>query len=196
MLDSMQHSRLPTRAEVTDVANAVLDGADACMLSGETAIGQYPLDSVRMMHRIALATEPLLRARPPWLDPQADAENVNPITEATVRAASRLATDLEASLVVVASSTGATALSTSKHRAFVPTVGVSHHMWALRRMALYWGVIPLPGAPVHEGRRLLAHVVEWGRQAGALKTGDRVVVVSGTGLTHSADNRIVVHVVD
>ncbi len=196
MLDSMQHSRLPTRAEVTDVANAILDGADACMLSGETAIGEYPIESVRMMHRIALATEPLLRERPPRLAALSDAESVNPITEATVLAASRLATELGASLVVIASSTGATALSMSKHRSFVPTVGVSHHLWALRRMALYWGVIPLPGAPVHEGKRLLAHVVDWGRRAGALGSGDRVVVVSGTGLTHSAHNRIVVHVVD
>ncbi len=74
MLDSMQHSRLPTRAEVTDVANAILDGADACMLSGETAIGQYPVESVAMMHRIALATEPVFRQRPTLPDANTQAE--------------------------------------------------------------------------------------------------------------------------
>ena len=63
MLESMQHSRIPTRAEVTDVSNAILDGADACMLSGETAVGEYPRETVEMMHRIALATEPLCRNR-------------------------------------------------------------------------------------------------------------------------------------
>ena len=64
MLDSMQHSRQPTRAEVTDVANAILDGGDACMLSGETAIGEYPREAVEMMNRVALATEELFRDRP------------------------------------------------------------------------------------------------------------------------------------
>lgn len=196
MLDSMQHASLPTRAEVTDVANAILDGADACMLSGETAIGEYPVEAVRMMNRIALATEPLLRQRPRTIGPDFATAGVDPITEATVHAVGRLAGELEAKLVVVASSSGATALSLSKNRACVPTIGVSQSEATLRRMCLYWGVIPLPGAPTDDSRKLLGFVIDWGRAAGDLNPGDRVVLLSGTGLAHSAHNMIVVHEIE
>ena len=194
MLDSMQRSNMPTRAEATDVANAILDGADACMLSGETAIGEHPREAVAMMHRIALATEPLVR-HADWHLPPAEpaAAAVNPITEATVHAAGHLAEELGAKLIVVATATGATALALSKHRNSVPTLGVSHSEATLRRMALYWGVIPMAGAPVSESGRLLQFVIEWGRDAALLSSGDRVVIVSGTGLVHSAHNQIVVH---
>lgn len=195
MLDSMQHSQLPTRAEVTDVANAILDGADACMLSGETAIGEYAREAVEMMHRIALATEPTYRKSPPLHSPDSCTSAVNPITEAAVRCAGRIAAEVDAKLVVVASSSGATALSLSKNRNYVPTVGVSNSEATLRRMCLYWGVIPLPGAPTQDSAALLAHIVAWGTANGSLKAGDRIVLVSGTGLSVSAHNMIVVHMV-
>jgi pyruvate kinase len=193
MLDSMQHSLLPTRAEVTDVANAILDGADACMLSGETAIGEYPLEAVEMMHRIALATEPMLA-------PVALARNetlksgvINPITQAIVDAVGCIARQVDAKLTVVASSSGATALALSKNRNSVPTVGVSDCAATLRRMCLYWGVFPLPGAPVGKSKELLEYVTKLGREKGYLKSGDRIVLVTGTGITASAHNAIVVH---
>mgnify|MGYP005847608079 CR=1 FL=1 len=195
MLDSMHHSQLPTRAEVTDVANAILDGADACMLSGETAVGAYPRQAVEMMHRIALATEAVHRDVP-HPNPEQAAPGVNRLTEATVHGASRVAADVAAKLVIVASASGATALSLSKNRSFVPTLGVSDSAATLRRMCLYWGVIPLAGAPTHDSRALLRHVVEWGRANGLLNPGDRVVLVAGTGLAATAHNMIVVHVVD
>ena len=114
MLESMHHSRLPTRAEVTDVANAILDGADACMLSGETAVGEYPREAVEMMHRIALATETLLRQPPTspgtGTSRLAKTQAGNPITEATTCAACRLAEEVGAKLIVVASVSGETAL--------------------------------------------------------------------------------------
>jgi len=193
MLDSMQHARIPTRAEVTDVANAILDGTDACMLSGETAIGKYPRQAVEMMHRIALATEPLCRQRSPG--PMADlaADGVNQITEATVYAAGRMAEALDAKLVVVASASGATALSMAKNRHFVPTVGISDSAATLRRMCLYWGVIPLAGAPTGNRDALLQYVTDWGRAAGLLDAGDRIVLVAGTGLAVTAHNMVVVH---
>jgi len=193
MLDSMQHSRIPTRAEVTDVANAILDGADACMLSGETAIGEYPRQAVEMMHRIALATEPLCRRRPPLPEPDLDAAGVNQITEATVYAAGRIAEKLDARLVVVASASGATALSLAKNRNYVPTVGVSDSPSTLRRMCLYWGVIPLSGAPTGDSEVLLDYITTWGRNAGLLESGDRIVLIAGTGLAVTAHNMVVVH---
>jgi pyruvate kinase len=195
MLDSMQHSRVPTRAEATDVANAVLDGADACMLSGETAVGEYPCEAVEMMHRIALATEPLLRERPPLARPHLADEGIDPVTEATAYAAGRLADDLAARTVVVASATGETALSLSKNRNFVPTVGASNSEATVRRMCLYWGVIPLAGAPVQNSAELLEYVVQRGQAVGALKSGDRIVLLTGSDVTGRTHNMIQVHVV-
>jgi len=196
MLDSMQHARLPTRAEATDVANAILDGADACMLSGETAIGRYPREAVEMMHRIALATESVPRRARPVDAPDLAAEGVNQITEATTFAAGRLAEELGAETIVVASASGQTALSLSKNRHFVHTIGVSDSQATLRRMCLYWGVIPLPGAPTNNSAALLEHVVQRGRAAGYFAEGDRLVLVSGTGLRTTRHNMIVVHELD
>jgi len=196
MLDSMHHSRLPTRAEVTDVSNAILDGADACMLSGETAIGEHPCAAVEMMHRIALATEPLYRERPPLPAPDLNAEGIDQVTEATAYAAGRMAEELDARMVVVASATGETALSLSKNRNFVPTIGVSDSEATLRRMCLYWGVIPLSGTPTGDGTELLRHVTRWGRAAGYLDTGARIVLLTGSDLTGTTHNMIQVHEVE
>lgn len=193
MLDSMQHARLPTRAEVADVSNAILDGADACMLSGETAIGRHPRLAVEMMHRIALATEPTCRKRPRPPGPDLAAEGVNQITEATVYAAGRIAEQLDAELIVVASGSGATALSLAKNRHYVPTLGVSDSEATLRRMCLYWGVIPLAGTPTGDSAALLRYVTDWGRIAGLLDSGNRIVLIAGTGLAVTAHNMIVVH---
>jgi len=184
MLDSMTESRLPTRAEVTDVANAILDGADACMLSGETAIGQHPLDAVRMMHRIALATEPKFRERTPSSKPDLSAPGVDPITEQVVFAGGQIAHNLDARTLVVGSGGGTTALALSKYRNLVPIVGVSNSEATLRRMCLYWGVVPLAGAPTDNPRQMLDYVVQRGEEVGALTQGDRLVLIAGAGLTN------------
>ncbi|RLS51667.1 MAG: pyruvate kinase [Planctomycetota bacterium] len=194
MLDSMHHSRIPTRAEATDVANAILDGADACMLSGETAIGEYPVQAVEMMHRIAVSTEPLLHTYSRFTsDDKHPTPGVSPITDAAARSAGRLAEELGAKLVIVASSTGRAALSLSKNRRFVPTIGVSDSLSSLRRMCLYWGVIPVPEAPAHEDRELLDYVIGRALEAGDLKKGDRIILLSGTGLPTSRHNVVLVH---
>lgn len=196
MLDSMHRSRLPTRAEATDVANAILDGADACMLSGETAIGEYPRLAVEMMHRIATATEAAAHAHCDMPSVDFKAAGINPITECTSHAALHIAEDLKAKMIVVATASGQTALSLSKYRSFVPTVGVSESEATLRRMCLYWGVVPLSGAPTDDASRLGQHIIDRGRAAGYLGSGDRVVLISGTGLKSSRHNMIVVQQLD
>jgi len=208
MLDSMQHSRLPTRAEVADVSNAILDGADACMLSGETAVGEYPRETVETMNRIALAAETLLTrhaedadsdcaagiaAEPPsgtWARP------VNRLTRAVVCEAGMLAEKLDAKLIIVASASGATALSLANHRFRVPTVGVSESAATLRRICLYWGITPLPGAPLEDPRALVQFVTAWGKQAGLLQGCDHIVLIAGTGTAMSKHNMIVVHQIE
>jgi len=193
MLDSMQWNSRPTRAETTDVANAILDGTDACMLSGETAIGQYPREAVEMMFRIAQATEPLFGSVARLPDPIKSAKRVKPITQAVVHAADQLARDLDARMIVVASRTGATALALSKRRNPVPTVGVSNSETALRRMCLMWGVSPLEGAPTEKGSALARFIEEWGRERGFVQSGDRLVVLEGSGLLTSGHNQLLIH---
>ena len=194
MLESMTNEQLPTRAEATDVANAILDGADACMLSAETAVGHNPVAAVEMMHRIALATEPFDR---PYLPSPGEpiAEGLDPVTEATARAAGQLADQLGAKMLLVATATGATALCLSKYRFRVPVWGASPSEATLRRMCLYWGVVPLPAAPTENSADLLAYAIQKGRQLGYLQPGDRVVLLTGSDVTGRTHNMIQVHTV-
>jgi pyruvate kinase len=195
MLDSMHHSRRPTRAEATDVANAILDGADACMLSGETAIGEYPRDAVEMMTRIMISTETMLKDKPLMGD-ESLAADVHPITSAVVFGAARIADQLKARLVVISTRSGGTARVKAKQRDFIRTLGVSDSEAALRRMCLYWGITPLPGAPVNDGPELRTFIDHWGLTDGSLKVGDRIVFITGTDFVSRAHNLLVVHEVE
>lgn len=181
MLDSMQDSPRPTRAEATDVANAILDGADACMLSGETAVGNFPLEAVETMTRIALATETSFQRRPPKL-PDGTFSELQAITRAVVRAAGQMAHDLDAKLVFVASHSGRTALALSQHRSYVPTYGISSSEATLRQMCLYWGVTPLRGAPARDLPELIQHASRYACHEGYASKGDRIVIVGGSHL--------------
>lgn len=196
MLDSMQNSSRPTRADVTDVANAILDGGDACMLSGETAVGKYPRQAVEMMNQIALATEELFRDAPPRPSEAAFPEGLHPVTAAVTYGAGHIAARLHARLIVVASHTGATALALANQRTYVPTVGVSDSEATLRQMCLYWGVFPLANAPIANSSDLLAYVTRYGLANGYLQPRDWIVLVSGTGLTVGSHNTVMVHRVE
>jgi pyruvate kinase len=193
MLDSMQRSRYPTRAEVTDVANAILDGCDACMLSGETAVGEYPREAVEMMHRIAIATEPLLRGRAAQPLSDVRIEDLHRVTEAVVYGVQFIASQLDAKLIVVATHSGATALALSKLRTHVPIVAVSDLPAVSRQMCLYWGVTPLDNVPTRQSDQLIKHIEQWGRTNGILSPGDHLALVSGIGLMASGHNMLVVH---
>ncbi|MCS7237481.1 MAG: pyruvate kinase [Thermoguttaceae bacterium] len=196
MLDSMQSQLMPTRAEVADVANAIIDGADACMLSGETAVGQHPVEAVSMMHRIALATEPFLTASYAELPAREGTAGAEEITEAAAEAAVRLAVRLRAKCLVAGTARGHTALKLSRYRSGVPIVGVTDNPATWRRMCLYWGVIPLLGPKSPQPEGLLSYVLDWGKRRSILAPGDIIVLLAGHGFSRGAQNMIMIHQVD
>lgn len=192
MLESMHHNRRPTRAEASDVANAILDGADACMLSGETAIGDFPVIAVETMNRIMLSTERMLKDQPKDSKPRFSAR-VHPITSAVTHNAANIAEAIDAKLVVIASRTGGTAWVKAKQRNYIPTLGVSDSDQTLRRMCLFWGIMPHKVHNLDTPEHLFAEVTTWAKSTGILSSGDRVVYVTGTGLLNNTHNLLVVH---
>lgn len=143
MLDSMQRNPRPTRAEASDVANAIFDGTDAIMLSGETAAGKYPVESVETMNRIAVRAEQELNYRE-ILFAHAVQKQVT-ITDAISQAVSNAALDLDAAAVITATESGHTARMVSKYRPKAPIVAVTPHESVMRRLALVNGVYPVLG---------------------------------------------------
>ncbi|NNE00661.1 MAG: pyruvate kinase [Pirellulaceae bacterium] len=193
MLESMHHSARPTRAEASDVANAILDGTDACMLSGETAIGDHPAKAVEMMNRIMLCTEREL------VHNMADrnyTNRVHPITSAVTHAATNIAESIRAKLIVIATRSGGTAWVKSKSRSLVPTLGASDAPATLRRMNLLWGIKPFPATQLLDNPAFIDEVCRWGREHGYLQTGDLVVFVTGSGVVKKAHNQLLVHTVE
>jgi pyruvate kinase len=176
MLESMIHHPEPTRAEASDVANAILDGTSAVMLSGETAVGEYPLEAVTYMDRIARAVEPSMDYRHEI--PAADA---NPtIGGAMSNAACDVAEALRAKAILVPTYRGKTASSVARLRPRRPIVALTHIDWAFRQMALEWGVTPMLIPETHDVEELWASSIHAARAAGHVDVGDRVVITAGT----------------
>jgi len=178
MLDSMVHSRRPTRAEASDVANAVLDGTDAVMLSGETAIGDHPARVVETMDRIVRdveESEEYAESREQRV-PEAGTTR----TDALARSARFLARDIGASAVVAASESGYTALKAAKYRPSIPIVASTPSESVRRRLALSWGIHPVTTDYVTEGAdAVIQTAVQAALDTAAADGGDTVVVLSG-----------------
>lgn len=177
MLRSMVDSPRPTRAEVTDVANAILDGSDAVMLSEETAVGHYPVEAVEMMTRVALETE---MAYPYYLERRRTGSSGKVSMAVSVaHAAAVLATDLQAGALIALTRSGYTAQTISKLRPRSYIMALTADKRVYYRLNLNWGVIPTFYAFQNDMRKLVSDCVAAAANAGLLKSGDRYVITSG-----------------
>ena len=169
MLNSMEHSSRPTRAEASDVFNAVLDGTDAVMLSGETAVGEYPVEAVTTMRQICAEAEAYLKSRAGTRrrEPASLAGLVEPITEATVDAACLGAQRLDAPLIVVATDSGRTALALSNRRPSATILAVTRTEQIARMLAVCWGVTPVVQPEASSAEQELAFAIDWARSRGS-----------------------------
>lgn len=181
MLNSMEHSSRPTRAEASDVFNAVLDGTDAVMLSGETAVGDYPVEAVATMRRICAEAETYLAsgAGAAGGGPAPLAGFVEPITEAAVDAACLLAQRLAAPLIAVATDSGRTALALSNRRPPATILAVTRTDGIARALAACWGVTPVVRPEAASVEQELAFAVEWARARNLAGPGQHVVLLRG-----------------
>jgi pyruvate kinase len=178
MLESMIEHAEPTRAEASDVANAVLDGSSALMLSGETAVGAYPIEAASYMDRIVRAVEPSLGYRHQMPDPGEETT----VGRAMSNAACDLAEALGARVILVPTATGRTASAVARLRPRRPIVGLTHNRFALQQMALEWGVIPLLLPEATDVQELWDEAISVARDAGLVDSGDRMVITAGTSV--------------
>jgi pyruvate kinase len=175
MLESMVTSNRPTRAEVSDVANAIWDGTDAVMLSQETSVGAHPVEAVRAMARICVSAQrhpAFERARQIWREP-------GQVGSAIAHAAAATATELGARVIIAFTESGTTALRCSKARPPMPIIAASPNPDVLRRAALFSGVTPLLVSPGRDTDQMIANATQAALASGMVRSGDRVVVVAG-----------------
>jgi len=194
MLDSMQRNPRPTRAEASDVANAIFDGTDAIMLSGETAAGKYPVESVMTMARIAERAEAALEYREIFLR-QASAQQTT-VTEAISQAVANSALDLDADAIITSTESGYTARMVSKYRPKAPIIAVTPVEHVMRSLQLVWGVIPVLGKPAKTTDEMFDIAVNGAVESGLVKLGDTVVITAGVPVGRSGStNLIKIHTV-
>ncbi len=187
MLESMVSRPEPTRAEASDVANAILDGSSALMLSAETAVGDYPVEAVETMAQIARAVEPSLGYRH-----QIPAAAENPtVGRAMSNAACDLAEALGAKAILVPTFTGRTASAVARLRPRRPIAALTHVAHSLQHMALEWGVIPLEIEEATDVDDLWRRSIDAVREAGIVQPGDRVVLTAGTAVNIPGSTNVI-----
>lgn len=188
MLDSMVHTPTPTRAEASDVATAIYDGADAVMLSAESAAGDYPAEAVSMMDRIITKTEQhsayqaIIHALDPDIEPSAQ--------HAVSAAAAFVAQGIDAKAIVAFTSSGTTAYRIARERPEVPVVTVTPHQKVARRLALLWGAFSVQSAEIHAYDEMVDEAVKHALKDGIAAPNDQIVIVSGVpfGVPGSTNN--------
>lgn len=176
MLESMIKNPRPTRAEASDVANAIIDNTDAIMLSGETASGKYPVEAVQVMARIAKRTEDALDYR---RSPQSNKSTLYTITDAIAHATCTMATDLKAAAIITATKSGFTARMVSKYRAQAPIIAVCSGEDICRKLSLVWGVQTVVGYTKTSTDEIIQEAIEQSLAGGLIKNGDLVVLTAG-----------------
>ncbi len=191
MLDSMMVNPVPTRAEASDVANAIFDGSDAVMLSGETAFGKYPAESVEMMASIIREAEKsnYFRLHPEMMRQQGPMSS----SRAVCHAADITATDVNAKYIVVFTESGYTARVMSKYRPGVPIIALTNHEQTLHRMPLFWGTVPSLVEIKVDLHRDLHNLEAHLKQNGLAKSGDKLVIIAGSSIEEGATNMMRIH---
>ncbi|WP_027625209.1 pyruvate kinase [Clostridium lundense] len=194
MLDSMIRNPRPTRAEASDIANAIFDGTDAIMLSGETAGGKYPVEAARTMARIATAAEAKIQYEA-ILNKKREAHVMN-VANAISIATCTTAAELNASAIITATQSGYTAKMVSKYRPGCPVIAVTPSKSVARKLALNWGVFPILTKAVESTDELIETSVEMALESGYVNKGDLVVIAAGIPVSYSGTtNMLKVHVV-
>lgn len=191
MLDSMIRNPRPTRAEANDVANAIFDGTDAVMLSGETAAGKYPVESVEMMAKIALRTEKEIKQRE-WAVQMGKFSVTDTMSSATCS----IAKELNTSAIITSTKSGYTARMVSRYKPEAFIIAVTPEERVVRNLTLTWGVVPLQVKPTESTDEMIEVAVEGALKTGVVKMGDQVVVTAGIPVNIAGTtNLLKVHVI-
>ena len=176
MLESMIENARPTRAEVTDVANAILDGTDAVMLSGETAVGKYPIEAVRTMAKIAHKLE---KAMAVPTDHRIIGGREDDVADAICLAVATMAEDLKVKAIVPCTTSGSTARMIARYRPRVPIYAVSPSEETVRRLALSWGVHPLKAVKYTDSDEMVKKTIAVLLAQKLVNKGDRIILIAG-----------------